>query len=298
MDQEFDLDNPTPEVVDDFGFSDDQIDSILAGNDFNPDTGKTQPPNVEQTTQQVPSSTKKFVHKGKEVEATEEQLIKWAQQGYDYGQLMNDFKQTQSQFDEKYGLYQKIDEYALQNPEWWENVRSSYGKLNQDPTQQLGDQQRNDSNDPLNIFKSELQELKQFKDDFIKEKEQAKAREEDQKLDNEINQVRQLYPDLGWNNVNNEGKTLELRVLEHAQKLGTHSFQAAFKDLMFDELLNKQTAKAKEETMKVIQRNQKIGLLGETPDPLKRYLDGGEVRNKSWDQLYDEAVLELGINED
>lgn len=291
-----------------FGLTDEQIDSLVSDLTVNPSapeapTDGGQPAPTEQA---APGPFMKFKADGKEIEATEDQVRQWASQGYNYGRHMNEFKTKQDEFNQrnqdfenKYNIYQKIDEYAQSNPDWWNSVQNSYQQATQNnpesPTQS-GDLPPEVSN-VLQGLQKEISELRQFKTELTQKEQQQKIQQEDDALKSEIDSIRQHYPDLDWTNLDDQGKHLELRVLEHAEKLGTNSFKAAFRDLMFDDLLNKGITKAKDDTIKTVQRNQKLGLLGETPDPLKRNLPTEPSRNQTWDDVLKSAMEELGVND-
>jgi|DEB0MinimDraft_4_1074332.scaffolds.fasta_scaffold01220_11 hypothetical protein len=290
-----------------FGLTDDQIDQLVGDMTVNPPSENEAPMEGAQSTPTETNTNAPFLRfkaNGKEIEATEDQVRQWASQGYDYGRLTNEFKtkqdefiSKQNQFNEKYQLYQKIDEYAQSNPDWWSRVQQGYQEAQQGqqesptPTGDLPPEVQN----VLQGLQKEISELREFKNGLTQKEEQARIEQEDQKLASEVDSIRQLYPDLDWTNVDSNGKHLELKVLEHAQKIGTNSFKAAFRDLMFDDLLNHSVSKAKDETIKTVQRNQKLGLLGETPDPLKKYLPTEPTRNQTWDDVLKEAMEEVGV---
>ena len=92
---------------------------------------------------------------------------------------------------------------------------------------------------------------------------------QDQALDQEVQSIREKHADLDWNTLDENGKHLELRVLEHAQANGISSFKAAFRDLLHDDLISRAASQGKLAIAKGIQNRSKLGVLGESPTPQK-----------------------------
>lgn len=288
--------------------TDEQINSLVDGmnvpvNEEMPESAPAEAPPAPD-----PQDFMTLTVDGKEVKGTKEQIQQWASQGHNYGRHMNEFKQKQTefesrqgQFNEKYGLYEKIDQYAQNNPDWWTSVQSSFNQQGQqasDLTQsQPGEGGQLDPvvNEALTGLRNEISELRKYKEQLDQEKTQAQQAQEDKELESQVHSVRELYPDLDWSSLDNKGQNLELRTLEHAKNLGTQDFRAAFKDMMFDELMGRATNKAKDEAVKTIQRNNTLGLLGETPEPLKKVLGDEYDKTKGYDDILADAITELGI---
>lgn len=282
--------------MDDLGISDAQIDSILGGGgDYvAPETG------ADTTSAPAPSGNEfKFTANGKEIITDAQKAAQWASQGYNYAQHMQEFKSKQDQFsqrenefNQRFNTYESIDKQAQNNPDWWNHVLSSYQTRQQNPPPQ------NLEADPfkheISALKNELNEIKQFKNDIIAEKQAAKMGEEDKKLSQEIQSIRDEFKDLDWNGFDMNGKSLEMRILEHANTNSINSFRAAFRDFNHDSLVKMYESKGRESLQKEIQRNTKLGLLGETPAPLKKFEEAG-VKNKSYDDLFRESLKELGL---
>jgi hypothetical protein len=92
------------------------------------------------------------------------------------------------------------------------------------------------------------------------------------------------------------GETLELRVLKHARELGTQNFKTAFRDYFHDKLMEMAKTQALETAAKEKQELAKKGILGKTPTPTKGLNPASNFRQKSYDQLTQEALSELGIS--
>ena len=236
----------------------------------------------------------KFTARGKEIEADEGQIIKYAQQGYDYAQSMNQLKLQNDELEKKYGLYKQVDDYATKNPEWWNKVNNSFQSKDQ-PVQQAS--MLNEKIDPaIDELKKQVSELSNFQQEILSERKKHQVEQEDKMLIDEIKSIRTNHSNLDWDSVDANGKSLELKVLEHAQQNKISSFKTAFRDFYHDELVKLAEQKGRELVGKDIQKRTKLGLLGETPTPLKRVQEASNPRRKTYDDLMSEALEELGIN--
>ena len=89
--------------------SDAQMDAIIDGA---PETSESQEV-PEQAAQGQEQQAQPALHNlkvgGKEIQATIDQLTRWAQQGYHYAQQKHELEQ-------QYSPYKSIDQYAQENP--------------------------------------------------------------------------------------------------------------------------------------------------------------------------------------
>jgi hypothetical protein len=118
---------------------------------------------------------------------------------------------------------------------------------------------------------------------------------EDAALESEVSQLRQQHKDLDWNSADENGHSLEQRVLKHASENGINSFRAAFRDYNHDQLLKLTELRAREAAMLERQKVVKSGLLGQSPTPKKGLQTADNVKGKSYNNLVSEALSELGI---
>jgi hypothetical protein len=229
---------------------------------------------------------------GQLIKAPVDKVKQWASQGYDYAQKMAAFKAEQEKFggerNKWESQYKPIDEYIQKNPEWWQAVQEAY---------QARELAGRNPNDPivqaLSQVKSEISEIKQFKQEIAEEKAQAQRAQEDQQLTTEIQSIQEQYPDLDWKGVDESGKSLEIRVIEHAVQNGIKTFRAAFRDFNHDQLIQRAEAKGKEAINKDIQKRTKLGLLGKTPAPTQQALRPEDVRNKSYEDITQDILSTL-----
>lgn len=246
-----------------------------------------------------------FTHNGKPIKANREQIIKWAQMGYDrpqFAQKLNaekaKWEQDRQNWEKSWGPYKQIDEYAKQNQDWWNFILQQWqtrGQGNPQASAPGAAQAHQGQPDP---FAPKLQALEQKLvskfEPVLSHFEQMKVREEDAKLEREIQSLREQHADLDWETRDENGKSLELRILEHAQAQNIPTFRAAMRDLLHDELLSRASNQAKISIAKGIQAKTKLGVLGETSTPTKGMPQKNrDMRKTSYEELENDIREEL-----
>lgn len=237
---------------------------------------------------------------GKQIKAKRDQLIQWAQQGYTApGKIssltkeIESWKQKYTQLEPEYNAYKEkyapIDEYVKQKPEFWDHVLKQW-----EQREQLFNDQANPLAREVNDLRTQLQDLIQYKNQIEAERQNTRITQEDQQYMTVLEETKKQYADVDFDSPDETGKTLEYRILEHAQKEGIKNFQTAFRDYYHDELTKRAAAKAKEDLTKNKVKNTKLGILGITPTPNHR--PTGDHRKMSYDDLAEEAKRELGIS--
>jgi hypothetical protein len=271
------------------GMSDEQMDSLLTQ-----EAPSREIPMSAPRPQAAAPQNYKIKVNGKEIEAPLDKVLKWAEMGYNYPQKAAELNQKEQAFlsrqkqieelENKFKPYKEVDEYASKNPDWWTQVQQSY-------QQKIAGAQ---TNPELQQLKEELQDLKKFRDEYSSEKQSLKTQEEDKKLSGEVESIRKSYPNIDFDSPDDEGKSLEMKVLQHAMDQGIQSFRVAFRDYYHDHLLGKAKEEGKELVSKTIQQRSKLGILGETSKPTKGLKSAENVKNKTYEQLAREALDELG----
>lgn len=236
---------------------------------------------------------------GKKVQASKENLLKWAQERYDLQKKLENIKQQQTQFDlekksiedlrTKYTPYEEVDKFIKDNPQWWAMVEQQYQKAQQDA------ENTGINNELLKPVMSELQTLKQFREEIQTERENLKKLNEDRQLDTEIQSVRKQYSNLNWDEVNASGKTLEQQIIDYAIEKNIPSFSTAFRDKFFDQLTSMKSAQAKEQAAKEIHEQKvKQGIVGKTAEPTK-VPNEKKIAKMSWNDLAQQAMRDVGL---
>lgn len=238
-----------------------------------------------------------YAARGKTIKEPISKILERASRGYDYAELVSGHKQKEDAFNAKFGTYVEIDRAAQENPEWWNHVMNSYQSRGQQQAPELQNQNSNEQTTalPPEFQKAlgELQELKSWKQEFDTKQQQEQAQKEDQKLDEEITSVFGTYKNIDFKKPDNDGKSLEYKVLEHMRDNGIKSFKTAFRDFYHDHLIKHAEEGAKEKLAKDFQGRTKLGLLGTAP---KELTGAKNHKSKSYDDLANEALRELGIN--
>ena len=275
------------------------LEKIESGQEVTQETQPTTTTTGPTQTQQAPTPTVdeyEFTWNGKQIKANREKVLQWANQGYDYAQKMSDYNKRNTEIErikqeliKTYEPYEQINKYAQKNPDWWNHVVNQYENRSIQTTNQP------QGGEIPRAVLEKLESLENFKSQF-EEKISAEQRErEDQALGQEVQSIRKQYPNLDFDTPDSEGFSLEQRVMKHAVDNGINSFRAAFRDLRHDDLLKLAQEKAKEETAKTLQSRTKQGIMGTSSSPKTGLGRAENVKSKSWDDLKDEALKELGI---
>lgn len=232
---------------------------------------------------------------GKPIKAKRDQVLQWAQMGYDapnkirsLTKEIESWKQKESRFSEIEKKYGEIDKYVREKPDFWNHVLQSWEQRNQS---------LQDTSNPIaqvvSQLQSEVQNLVQYKNQVEERQSQVRAQQEDQAYMQEFEKTKSAYPDIDFVTPDDEGKTLEYKVLEFAEKRKIGDFDTAFKAFYHDELMKRAESRAKENLSKEKIKNTKLGILGTSQTPTKR--PSGDHRGKSWNELAEEALQEHGL---
>jgi hypothetical protein len=288
--------------------SNDELDSLVDAKPSNHERPMVREP--DKAAQPIKDEYE-FVHNGKSIKANRDQMIKWAQMGYDRPQFQQKINQEKLKWDQeraeftknqqKWAPYQQIDQWAQQNPSQWQQIEQMWKQAQANPQgfsqAQHGNGQTQQVAPEFQPYISKIQSLEQQISQLVptvqewqQERVTNKEKEEDTKLNQEIQSIRQSHKDLDWDNLDESGKTLEMRVLEHAQETGIPTFRAALRDLLHDDLISRAQAQAKQAVSKGIQSRTRLGVLGESPTSQR----GMPERTKSIkDTSYEEIEQEI-----
>ncbi len=224
---------------------------------------------------------------GQIVRANEDQLLKWASQGYDYSQKMAEFNNSRQDLETRFGRYKEVDEYVQKDPAWWSHVEKSYAERE---TAHLPP----DVKKAIEPLVNELKELKSFQNQWHQEKLEAAAKEDDAKLVGEISTLQKKF-NVDFAERDQAGQTLEYRVFQHALNSGIPTFKAAFLDMYGDNLTKLGEARGREAAMRELQSRRSTGLLGDAPSraPLSNGQPSRPARN--YEEAHRQALAEIGL---
>jgi len=297
------LSGPSSHIQDDAPLADEEPGADTAPPQT-PETSGSQAPATSAPKTPEPFQGLEFDAAGKRVQVpfADPRVKQWVAQGYDYAQRMAAFKQEQQAWEAQrqgYSKYAEIDQFVKSDPrgkDWLEHVNRAW-----EQREQL---LANGQLDPVKATVEQLvqERLAPFQKDLEARQaaeREAKIQHENEALDQEIKSIRDQFADLDWDAPGQDGLSLELRVLKHANQNGINSFRAAFRDLMADDLVKRAEARGKEAAAKEIQATKRQGLLGQTRAPTKGELQtAADRRGKSLRDLTREGLDELGIQID
>jgi hypothetical protein len=239
---------------------------------------------------------------GKEVKEPLEKILNRASQGYNYAQQMEQLKERGKQYDsydEKLKALEKwkqFDDYAASNPEWAKHVEDTWRNRTQVANPNI------DPADPVSQKLSHIEKLfeerfNQFGqkfskyDEFINGQEAQKA---DKSLDEVIGSVRDEFKQIDFDQADDDGKTVEYKVLEHMKNASIRDFKTAFVSLYYNDLVSSAKSQALSQEVNERQKQAKQGIMGVSSTPkFSKPAEGFNVRGKTYEQLAEMAKEEL-----
>lgn len=227
-------------------------------------------------------------------------MQQYLSQGYNYAQNTEKLKADREAWERDRGTWEKdwnpyreIDQYAKQNPDWWQHVEQSYQQVHQQSTQQI-DPVRQYLDQRLGGIEQDLPQMKQFLQEMQTQKLEAQRANEDAQLATAIKSIHEKHKDIDFAAKDESGLSLEHRVINHAVENGFPSFRAAFLDYYHDNLVQQAEARGKEAMMNQVKQRQKLGLLDDpTPSGQGHTAPNTSRKPASWfdPQLNADAIL-------
>ncbi len=291
---------------------DQAVNDINSGEfDTAPNESSQTPTNVINQTTFDPNLNIPYKANGRDITEPLSTVIQRASMGYNYAQLMQQHKQREAELEaqrsqvlEQQKKWQDYDNYATQNPEWADFVRSQwdsrFGQQQNNAFQQSNSfqtDQQSTANLPPQVA-SELAELRSFMNQYKQERQNQIQAEQDHALNQEIETVSKDFPDIDLKVTDPmTGESLEQQILRHAHTNGISTFRAAFRDMMFDKLLARGQTQAKEVVAKQIQQQVKNGFIGQSSHSMasQNSQPGVNLSRHSYHSLMDIAASELGL---
>ncbi len=250
-----------------------------------------------------------FDYAGKRVAPeSREKALTWLSQGYNNSQRMFELNKARSEFEKQrtehetkykgYDRYAEIDAYAVKNKDWWDHVNKSWETRGQQQAAQ-GQQPNGEFNAVLAPLQKQLAELSAWQQDQLAAKAQQEqvAAQQDQEryekaLSDEIDSIRTAHANIDFDSVDDSGKTLELRVIDHCQQIGTTSFRAGFRDYYHEKLVESGKAASLSAQAKGASDRAKRGILSESSAP-RRANGTFDHKGRNYDQINDQIKNEF-----
>jgi hypothetical protein len=247
--------------------------------------------------------------RGKPVRETLAEALNRASQGYDYAQLMAEFKGKepgyQKQIEERdqklqaLQRWQDYHDYIQKNPAWGKHVEDMWNNREQYSNPNL------DPNDPITKeiagikqalanFSNQFGEKFSKYDNLVTEQEHKK---DDIAFENEVSTVKQNFKDVDFDTKDESGKSTRTYVLEHMVRAKIPSFRTAFLDLYHDQLVEMREKALQEKQAKEVQKRTKQGIIDVKSTPNGRDKSPpSNLASKSWDQVLEMALNDIGAN--
>lgn len=275
------------------------MDQELSAEEMIEQVGPGAPEPVE-TAPPAPPEQHTIKYRDKEETYPIQKILEFANQGRDYTQRMTEFKAREMGLQKQYpkdltdrlSRYSEMESYIKENPAWWDFLNQQWQSRQSNGQGNPGNPQNPATEDLLShpVIKSVVSEMETLR----QERAQQKELKEDEQLAQNISQYREKYAHFDWNSVDDKNLNLEQRILNHAIENGIKSFKAAANDYLHDEHLSRAQVAAKEQVGKEIQKTTKLGLGPPTTTPQLKGKPIQNVRNKSWEEITQEAIAELG----
>lgn len=251
--------------------------------------------------QQAPADEWEYEVKGKKIKEPRDMVLKRASAGYHYAQQMEQYNKEKAAWEQQrdldrqkweeerkaYEPFKEMETFGRQNPQWVEYWKRAYEARNNPVPQGEGVQTEGIQDIAAHPYVKSLEErvnkFAKFMEDQQHREVQAKTEQEDNTYRQAVDAVRKEYPEIDFDQADEEGRSLEYRVLQHARFNGIHNFRSAFRDLHFDQLAAKKIEKAKEEVAqsRVADKRQGIIARGSASNPAARI----DYRKTSWEDL-------------
>ena len=242
----------------------------------------------------------KYAANGKEIEEDISTILRRAGQGYNWAQKNEALNVREAEWqtkvktaEEQSAKWGPYDEYAKQNPEWynhWQNAWNNRG-------QNLTEPQTSDGNleqKLQTLLEERLKPVNELLSHHEQQKLQAKVQGEDQALEQQMKSIRETHKDIDFDFADPEsGKTLEYKIIEFGVRNNIKDFGVAFKAFYHDELVKREREKVKDELAKSKVAQTKAGIVDQRSATGNRPQQN--LKSLSWDQIAKQTADEYGF---
>jgi hypothetical protein len=252
---------------------------------------------------------------GEEKSFEADKIRQFAQMGYDYQTKMQNLNLEKKQFErekaskedvwngekEKYEHYQKIDQWAKENPDLWAAAQQAYARSTDPASQgwvdQNGQPLQDGYQDPVqrqllqtvNDLKARLEEQDKLRETEAQVKSEASA-------ETEISQFKHEHSTFDWDKEGEDGLNLESKIMQFGLDKGLTSFTDAANLYLMKDIIARESMRAKDSAAKNIQKRSKLGVgpLTSKPTLVPEKLSGPKATKGRY-QDADSILRELGI---
>jgi hypothetical protein len=230
---------------------------------------------------------------------TKEELISFAQRGYNYDHRVKDVEAREIRLKEQETQYSQIAQLSQlfdQNPQFKDAVYKIYHQFASGQNPQGGQQQQQVAEgQQLDIEGHPLvQQLRQKIEKIETGYKTWEEKQASESVEKEVTSLKESHKDEDWTTPDAEtGETLEIEVLKHADKNGFKSLEAAYRDLRWDNMQTQIKAQALKEAEAAKLQQAKAGTVARggtaQPNAQQRTIP----RSATYDQLAREAMLSI-----
>ncbi len=251
---------------------------------------------VEEPSSEPSEGGRTIKYKGKELSLDDDKYQMFAQKGYDYEQKMHQYKVDRKLFEQEkekqsasYKELQAINEYAKENPAFEQLIQREWQKV------QAGGELQVAPEDRVQVLESRLNQVLERLDSQGKEVEARRVAEMEAKQEMAIEKYKEQYSDFDWSTKDENGSTLEDRIMTSMIDKGVKDFEIMANSFLMKEHMNRKALEGKETVAKEVQKANKLGLGKVTKKSQLGAKKAEDVGGKSYDDLVAEGLRELGI---
>lgn len=257
---------------------------------------------IEAPKQEAPNFKEyEFAHRGQQVKIREDdpRFTQWMSMGYDYAQNNSalktereEFEKSRGNFEKTWSPYKEIDEYARDNPDWWQHVDQSY-KQKLSSQQDVPDSVKKYLESVLGPIQQDIPLVKQYLTKQQADEAAKIEKDQDTQLESSVKSVMERNPQIDFKAKDPSGMSLEHRVLDYGIKNQLLKFEDAFKAYYYDESIKQAESRGRESYMQELNKRKKLGILDNVPTQGKipNLTQASKIRSWSDPQLSSENIL-------
>jgi hypothetical protein len=216
---------------------------------------------------------------------SKENILQWANQGYNYSQRASELNKRKADMDamqNQYAQYKQLNDAFEQNPAFKQKILELYQSTQQGTATPA--QQNQVAQLPPEIL-SKLGEVDQIKSEF----QAIKEEKEDQLLDQELQSLRNKFKDEEWDTDAGNG-TLQFQILKKAHDTGVTNLEDVYKMLRFDHIKTNTEAMTRKQMAEQQAENARKGIVSSNVSGQKPAKKGVDL-SLPWNKLNPAELL-------
>lgn len=164
---------------------------------------------------------------------------------------------------DKYGA---IQDWSEKNPQEWERIWDLY----QNKERALVGAPNGDNQylEHIAALKKELGEMRDWRSQFEKEREDTKLRQETEALKQEVEEFKKEWPEIDLDETNLDGVSLRGQIMQHGLSKGVGDFQLAAMSYLRPRLLEIASQRGRTEAVKGVQSDKQQGIIARSSTPM------------------------------